>query len=492
MAQSSAGPSPRATHAITGADAGSGFALCADIAQWRYEDLPPEVVATVKRLVYDTIGVLGGGAQAPGIAELNRRIARWEPTGSATGLIGMRRCSPPSAALLNGAATHALDFDDLHDAARVHTGCVVLPTVLATAEEIGPVSGRDFLLAMAVGAELHARLGLACFNSLGKGWHPTMVLGTLAASLAAGRLLDLDAERLNHALGMAFHQASGSAQSMRDGVLSKRLGAGFAARAATLSAFLAKDGLSGTVHSLEGDAGLFALYERGEVEPAHLFAGLRKTWRIPEYSFKPYPCCRCNHTVIGLGIDAHRQGLPVADIVDIEVQMGHVNVLTVGAPYEAERGSVVHAQFSAAYGLARALVDGEVGLAAYQLPAITDARIAALARRIRVVASVAIPDTAIEPARVHIRMRDGSTRAFASDAMKGSPQAPLTDADFTAKFNACLAFGFGATPVEARRLGAVIDNMESSADAAGDLLRAFPSMTPAARTGRTPAAHVDA
>lgn len=461
--------------------AGTSRRLAADVAQWRYEDLPPEVVATIKRFIHDTIGVMGGAAQAPGIAQLHARIARWEPTGTASALIGMRRCSPPSAALLNGAAAHALDFDDLHDAARVHTNCVVLPTVLATAEEIGRVSGRDFILAMAVGAELHARLGLACFNSLGKGWHPTMVFGTLAASLAAGRLLGLDAERMGHALGMAYHQASGSAQSMRDGVLSKRLGAGFAARAAVLAAFLAKDGLSGTVHALEGNAGLFALYERGEVETAHLFDGLRETWRIPEYSFKPYPCCRCNHTVIGLGIDCHRQGLAVDDIEAIEVGMGEVNVLTVGAPYEAGRASVVHAQFSAAYGLARALVDGHVGLRSYGLPAITDARVAALARKVRVVADPAIDATAIEPARLRIRMHDGRSLTAASDAMKGSPRAPMTDAEFDAKFVSCLEFGLGATPAQACTLGEVIHDLESSADAAGDLLHAFPSAAAATR-----------
>src|SRR6185436_2843503 len=100
------------------------------------------------------------------------------------------------------------------------------------------ISGKDFILAYAIGAELHARLGLACYNSLGKGWHPTMIFGTVAAGIAAGKLLKLDANGLANALGMSFHQASGSAQSMRDGVLSKRMGPGFAARAAVLSAFL--------------------------------------------------------------------------------------------------------------------------------------------------------------------------------------------------------------------------------------------------------------
>ena len=80
-------------------------------------------------------------------------------------------------------------------------------------------------------------------------------------------MLKLDSEGLGNALGLAFHQASGSAQSMRDGVLSKRLGAGFAARAAVLGAFLAADGLSGTRRTLEGNAGLAALYERNEMKP---------------------------------------------------------------------------------------------------------------------------------------------------------------------------------------------------------------------------------
>src|SRR5436190_5030544 len=258
--------------------------LCEQIARWRFDDLPADVVHKLKLFVLDTLGVIGGAAHAPGIRELNQRLARWESTGSATGLIGKRRYSPPTAALANGAAAHALDFDDQHDPARVHTSCVVLPALLAAAEDAGPVGGRDFLLAMAIGAELHARFGLACYNSLGKGWHPTMIFGTLAGALGAGRLLHLDAEGLANALGMAFHQTSGSAQSMRDGVISKRLGAGFAARNAVTGAFLAADGLTGTRRTLEGHAGLFALYERDEVKPELLIEDLGRSWHTPEYS----------------------------------------------------------------------------------------------------------------------------------------------------------------------------------------------------------------
>jgi 2-methylcitrate dehydratase PrpD len=229
---------------------GYSRALCTTIAGWTYDSLPAPALHAVKALILDTLGVIGGAAHAPGIPELISRLSRWENAGSATGLIGKRRYSPPTAAMANGAAAHALDFDDQHDPARVHTSAVVLPALLATAEDLSvegkPVSGRDFILAYAIGAELHARLGLACYNSLGKGWHPTMIFGTVAAGVAAARLIGLDAGGLAHALGMSFHQASGSAQSMRDGVLSKRLGPGFAARNAVMGAFLAADGLTST------------------------------------------------------------------------------------------------------------------------------------------------------------------------------------------------------------------------------------------------------
>jgi len=448
--------------------------LCEQIARWRFEDLPADVVQTLKLLLIDALGVIGGAANAPGIRELNQRLAKWESAGSATGLIGKRRYSPPTAALANGAAAHALDFDDQHDPARVHTNCVMLPALLATAEDIGNVSGKDFLLAYAVGAELHARLGLACYNSLGKGWHPTMIFGTLAASLAAGRLLKLDAEGLRNALGMAFHQASGSAQSMRDGVLSKRLGAGFAARGAVLGAFLAADGLTGTRRPLEGTAGLIALYERDEVKPELLTEELGNLWRIREYSFKPYPCCRCNHTAIGLGIKLRNEGVKPGDVREIEIGMGRTNWLTVGEPYDARRDSVVHAQFNAAYGFARALTDARVDLSSYQQSAIRDPAVVALATKIRVVDDSEIEPNAIEPARVTITLNDGRTIEVTSDTIKGSPQEPLSADELIAKFSNCLDYGLGAPRAEADQLADKVMHLDTSPDAATALVSAFP------------------
>jgi 2-methylcitrate dehydratase PrpD len=457
---------------------GYSRALCATIAGWTYDTLPAPVLHNVKALILDTLGVIGGAAHAPGIAELNARLSRWEKTGSATGLIGKRRYSPPTAAMANGAAAHALDFDDQHDPARVHTSAVVLPTLLATAEDLSaegkPVSGKDFMLAYAIGAELHARLGLACYNSLGKGWHPTMIFGTVAAGIAAGKLLKLDTNGLSNALGMTFHQASGSAQSMRDGVLSKRLGPGFAARNAVMGAFLAADGLTSTRGTLEGNAGLFALYERNEVKPEILTDGLGHDWRVAEYSFKPYPCCRCNHTPIGIGIQLHQEGVKPADIAAIEIGMGNVNWLTVGAPYESARNEVVHAQFNTSYSFARALADGKVDLHSFRKPAITDSGIAAIAAMTKVVDDPAINPTAIEPARVKLTLKSGKVIELTRETVKGSPQDPMTDAEMRGKVRGCLEFGLGASAAAVDRLADVVAGLEKSGDAAKAILEAFP------------------
>ena len=454
------------------------FRLCEQLARWRYEDLPAEVVRALKFFLIDTLGVIAGAPNAAGIRELNQRLSKWETTGSATGLIGKRRYSPPTAALANGAAAHALDFDDQHDPARVHSNCVVLPALLATAEDIsqmsGKVSGKDFLLAYAISTELHARLGLACYNSLGKGWHPTMVFGTLAASLGAASLLKLDAEGMRNALGMAFHQTSGSAQSMRDGVLSKRLGAGFAARAAVLGAFLAADGLTGTRRPLEGNAGLFALYERDEVKTELITDKLGSHWRITEYSFKPYPCCRCNHTAIGLAIKLRDQGVKPGDVREAEIGMGNVNWLTVGEPYDVRRDSVVHAQFNAAYSFARALTDARIDLRSFQKPAISDPAVVALAGRTRTVDDPTIDPTAIEPARVKVTLNDGLVIEVRCETAKGSPQDPMSEAEFLDKFRGCLEFGAGAKRADADTLAAAIMNLESATDAGAALVGAFP------------------
>jgi 2-methylcitrate dehydratase PrpD len=441
--------------------------ICATLAGIGYDDLPDAVVERVKLFVLDTLGVIGGAASAPGIPVLTQRLGGWEGQGNCTSLLGGWRGSPPAAALANGAAAHALDYDDQHDPARTHSYCIVLPAVLAAAQEIGGLDGRRFIAALAVGVELHTRLGLACYNSLGKGWHPTTALGTLAGGVAAGYALGLGADAMLDALGLAYHQMAGSKQPLADGVIAKRLGPGFAARNGVTAAFLAADGLSGVKRVFEGEAGLFALYERGEVDLPKLTEGLGTRWETLNVSMKPYPCCRCNHSTIQLALELRGRGLKPDAIAAGTIAMGAVNRDVVGARYAPDTATnpVVHAQFNAAYSFAQALRDGRIGLDSYAPETIARPDTVALAQRLTVADDPDVDRAALAPAKVDLTLRDGSVLALARMQVKGSPEEPMSEGEVREKFDANMAFGLGAGTCDTAPLVDAVLGLETLDDA---------------------------
>ena len=454
-----------------------GRDLASRIAALRPDDLPAAAVDLVKLFTLDTLGVIGGAARAPGMRQLVDTLTEWEPAGRATLLLSGRTASPAAAALANGAAAHSLDFDDQHDDARIHAFCVVLPAALAAAEANGGASGKEFTLAVAVGVEVFCRLGLVCHNSLGKGWHPTTTLGCFAAAAAASKLMGLDAEQTLHALGLAFVQMGGTTQFIADGALAKRMGPGFAARAGVTAAQLARGGLTGPWRFLEGEAGLFNLHERGEVRPALLLDGWGTTWRLLELSMKPYPCCRCVHTVIQLALDLRAEGVRPEQVVSGEIGLGRVNRQIVGAPFDRNAANpVVHAQFNAAYAFAAALVDGQVGIGTFTPGRITADDVAWAARLSTVEAADIVP-TAVPPARVRLVLQDGTVLSRARELMKGSPEAPMTPQEVLAKFRACLAWGLDADGAAADRLHDQVMRLDTPDDARA-LITAFRALPP--------------
>ncbi len=454
--------------------------LAAWIATLDWPDLPAEAVSTTRDFVLDTLGVIGGAARAPGLAALRASLAAWEPHGGlATMLLDGRRVAPATAALANGAAAHALDFDDQHDPARIHAFCVVLPAALAVAEAEGGVDGRRFLTAIAGGVEIFCRLGLACHGSLGRGWHPTTALGTIAAAATAARLMRLDATQTLHAMGLAFTQMGGTTQFIADGALAKRVGPGFAARSGTLAAHLARAGLTGPWRYLTGKAGLFNLHERGDVAPALLHEDLGSVWRLAELSMKPYPCCRCTHTVIDMALALHREGLAPERIDSGEIFLGRVNRQIVGADFDpAAPNPVVHAQFNACYAFAAALRDGAVTIPSFAADRIR-AEDLRFATRLRTIEAPEIEPTDIAPARLRLLLTDGSAVERAKPTMKGSPAERLSRGELLAKFRACLAAGFGTGAAEADAFAARVEAVETLPDVTA-LIAAFRALDRAA------------
>jgi 2-methylcitrate dehydratase PrpD len=464
---------PSATGQDVPAD-GFSREVMAAYENWSYSRLPTEVVERIKLFVLDTLGVIAAAAEAPGIPEMNRLLLGWEGAGPSTMLIGKGRVAPPTAALANGAAAHAMDFDDNHDPGRVHCYAVILPAVLAAAEARGGVSGRDFITALATGVELQARLGLAAPTSMSRGWHPTTVMGSLGAGAAAARVLDLRDGQFSDAVGLAYHQASGTRQALNDAVLAKRLGAGFASRSGTVAAFLAAAGLTGPTRFLEGEAGLFRLYEGGNVLPDALLQDLGQRWEIMTHSMKPYPCCRCTHNVIAIGQALHRECLSPQDIDSVVIGMSQTNEKIVGEPYDVGRNSTVHAQFNACYCFATALIHGKVDLATFQPPQISDPAVSALAARTRVVVDDAIATDAMSPTRVTILRKDGQRIERFLEFMEGSPEQPMSDDEAIAKFSSCLEVGLGAAPKVIKTLADKVLDLENCADVT-EIITLFPA-----------------
>lgn len=454
---------------------GLGASLAGALADMDWVDIAPDLVQKLKLYTLDNLGVLGGAANATGIAELNAALVAFEPfNGLATILTTGRRVSPPAAAFANGSTAHALDFDDQHDPARIHVLSTVLPAALAASEFEGKVTGRQFLTALAVGGEMSCRLGLACHSSLGRGWHPTTALGALAAAAAAARIFRLNAQQMLNALAIAFVQMSGTTQSNADSVLTKRMGAGFAARTGLFAAQLARQGLTGPPRFLEGTAGLFALHQQGDVAPEKLTEALGQTWRLGELSIKPFPCCRAAHTVIELALELRNQGLKAENIDSGQILVSRLNWQMVGAPFNPPAvNPVVHAQFNAAYAFTRALLDGRVDLRSFEADQILAAETAP-ARRLQCIEAPGIAVDAVAPASVTILCRDGTELSRAIEVMKGSPENPMSADEVMQKFKSCLEFGLNAKPDAIEQFASTVLNLDQSADVS-ELIDAFPN-----------------
>jgi 2-methylcitrate dehydratase PrpD len=269
----------------------------------KYENLPAEAVEAAKKEVLDSLATALGGSGKAGIKELVDVVKEWGGKKQSTIIAYGIKCPAPNAAQVNGTMIHALDYDDGHQAALVHTGCITVSTAFVVAERMGKVSGKELITAIALGGDFMARLGLAGRprkTAVSSGWHSTTLLGHFGAAAIAGMIMKLDEERMINALGLAYHQAGGAGSGVSDGALAKRMGPGFAAKAGIMAALMAERGITGERDPLEGKTGLFNTYMGGDYDPQILTADLGKRFEGVNIGDKPYPCCGLIHA----GVDA--------------------------------------------------------------------------------------------------------------------------------------------------------------------------------------------
>src|SRR5712691_10637965 len=297
-------------------------------------DCPEPVLVQVRRATLDTIGCMLAGASEP-VAAIVRQIARAEGGTPLCRVFGTTlRTSPTWAALANGAAGHAHDFDDINFALTGHPSVPLLAASFA-AGEAEMADGATIALAYVIGFEIDAALGRALNpGHYTRGWHATTSIGTLGCAAAAARILGLDAEQTIHALGIAASLASGLKENF--GSMTKPYHAGHAALNAVTATSLARAGMTASPSALEGSQGFAAAFTGEKLAPG-AFDELGREWQIVRsgIAVKPYPSCALTHSAIDALITLRAaHGITAAQVEDVEVGVNHVvpEVLRYPAP----------------------------------------------------------------------------------------------------------------------------------------------------------------
>ena len=307
-----------------------------------------------------------GGSGSPGIDELFAVISRWGGLAESRVLLRGIRLPAPQAALLNASMGHALDFDDTLDTGgSIHPGVSVLGAALAICDSLGTVTGKELLLAVALGLDVSCRIALA--STLDRGWHRTSAIGVFGAAAAAGKLLQLTPEQMLAAFGIAYSHAAGNRQCILDGALTKRMQAGQAASAGVFSAMLARTGFTGAQNVFGGRFGFFELYQPNGYDASVLLRDLGAVFQGEGLSYKPYPCGRPLHAAIDAALAARAQllierGEDIAAVTIEADPAGHADQFERGSA-KRRPTQVVEAQFAQPFLVATALVHGKVGIA---------------------------------------------------------------------------------------------------------------------------------
>lgn len=417
----------------------------------RFEDIPDPVRRRAEDLLLDWLGsALAGKGARP--VEIVEGIARHmgPVDGSCEVLIARRLSSPLFAALVNGASSHYAEQDDVHNGSVFHPGAVVFPAALAVAQELGS-SGRELLAAATAGYETGIRVGEFLGRSHYKVFHTTGTAGTVAAAVAAGRLLELDPDRMLHAIGSAGTQAAGLWQFLGDGAHSKQLHTGKAAADGLLAAYLARDGFTGARRILEGEQGMAAGMS-SDADPARLTDRLGERWALAETSFKYHASCRHTHPAADALLQVvERENLSLEDIerVTAHVHQGAIDVL---GPV-VEPASVHQAKFSMGTTLGLIAAHRRAGMQEFQ-SGYDDAPIAAFRSRVRMSLDPEV-DKAY-PARwigrVTVTTTDGRELHGRVDEPKGDPGNTLSRPELEAKALRLAGFSGGASDVEMRSI----------------------------------------
>jgi 2-methylcitrate dehydratase PrpD len=395
------------------------------------DQLPRDVMACTKRVLFDCIGAIAAGAQEPEMQRLTTRLCRAPGTDAAIPVIGAsRRAAAGTAAFLNGTAGTTLEIDEGNQFARGHPGIHVVPAVLAAAEDVGS-RGADVLLAIALGYEIGSRIGIA--SKLRVTMHPHGTWGTVGAAVAVAKLHGATAEQMaeminvSSTLGLAT-----SRRTMLEGGTVRNSFAGFSNEIG-LRAWEMVD--AGFVGEADGIGTVYGTVIADQFQPEAMIADLGARWEIARNYFKRHAACRYNHGAL----DALQRLVAKAggqlnpdDIVWIDV-----DTYSWAAQLDDDQPrNMLAAKFSLPFSLATTIVNGVASIAAFRDDARRDAVTLALAQRIAVREDKAFTAMlpALRPARVKIKLVDGRVLCAEAFTNKGDIEDPYSAEEIQDKF----------------------------------------------------------
>ena len=331
-----------------------------------------------------------------------------------------------SAALINGISSHTFDFDDTHLKTIIHPAGPVASALLALAEHTG-ASGRTMIDALVIGIDVSCRIGNAMYpDHYDRGWHITGSTGTVGAAAACARLLGLNADQCQMAMGIAASQPVGMREQF--GTMTKPFHPGGAARAGLMSALLAQQGFTASPRALEAPRGMMQTISTKN-DWREVTEQLGQRFEIALNTYKPFACGIVVHPSIDACAQLRAQGVRAEEIARIDLRV-HSLVLELTGKKEPADG--LQAKFSVYHGCAAGLLFGIAAEAEFSDAIVTRADVVALRRKV-----VAVVDDSIDEASADVvaTLTDGrQIHVFVEHAI-GSVQNPMTDAQLEAKFH---------------------------------------------------------
>jgi 2-methylcitrate dehydratase PrpD len=426
--------------------------LASFLSALRFDDLPDEVVERTKELFLDWVASALAGKNARPVRIFEQFAETMGPAeGPSEILPSRRRTSPLFAALVNGAASHVVEQDDLHNASVFHPATVVFPAALAAAQHTG-ASGRDLITASVAGYETGVRVGSYLGRSHYKVFHTTGTAGTLAAAAAVSHLLGASEEVMLHALGSAGTQAAGLWEFLRDAADSKQLHTAKAASDGLLAAYVARDGFTGATRILEGEQGMAAGMS-SDAEPERLVEGLGERWAVPETSFKFHASCRHTHPAADALLAGMKEHELAADQVSGVRARVHGAAIDVLGPVSDPR-TIHQSKFSMGFVLALIAARGSAGIDDFTEEALEDPELREFSERVEMVFDPEVD--AAYPRRwiglVEIETAGGGRITSRVDVPKGDPGNTLSREELEEKARRLAAFQGGASEKEMDRV----------------------------------------